>query len=154
MTQIVEKSLQPLTAAQVKTLATDESVFILDCRPAGEFVQGHVPHSVWVPLEMTFAIWAAFVVDPRKGEKVVLVTPPGKEKEAVTRLTRTGIDCVVGFLDGGIDSWKQAGFEIATTKVVDYNSPEEFKNKTDDYKIVDVRNLGEWKSGVLENATL
>lgn len=135
-------------------MAADESVFVIDCRPNTEYIQGHVQRSVWVPLEMTFAIWAAFVVDPRKGEKIVLVTPPGREKEAITRLTRTGIDSVIGYLEGGFDAWKQAGFEVATTKVLDYSNPEEFKQKTEAYKIVDVRNLGEWQDGVLDRATL
>ena len=41
---------------------------------------------------------------------MILVTPPGQEKDAITRLARTGIDCVVGFLDGGFASWQQASF--------------------------------------------
>ena len=135
-------------------MAADESVFVIDCRPNTEYIQGHMQRSVWVPLEMTFAIWAAFVVDPRKGEKVVLVTPPGREKEAVTRLTRTGIDCVIGYLEGGFDAWKQAGFDVEETQVVDYESHEEFELKIKGATIVDVRNLGEWQDGVLDRATL
>jgi hydroxyacylglutathione hydrolase len=146
--------LKPLSPQQVKDLAADESVFVIDCRPNMEYIQGHVQRSVWVPLEMTFAIWAAFVVDPRKGEKVVLVTPPGREREAITRLTRTGIDSVIGYLEGGFDAWKQAGFDVEETQVVDYESHEEFELKIQGATIVDVRNLGEWQDGVLDRANL
>ena len=146
--------MQALTATQVQELGADESVFIFDCRSAAEYIAGHIPFAVWVPMDMTFAIWAAFVVDPREGDKVVLVTPPGKEQEAITRLTRTGIDCVVGFLQGGFDSWKSAGLEVRATKVLDYSSADDFLQKTSIYKIVDVRNLGEWQDAILETATL
>lgn len=146
--------MKALTPAQVQELSQDDSVFIIDCRSAAEFIESHIPYSVWVPLEMTFAIWAAFVVDPRKGDKIVLVTPPGREQEAITRLTRTGIDCVVGFLQGGFACWKQSGLEVKSTKVLDYSTAEDFFEKTADYKIVDVRNLGEWQDSILDTATL
>lgn len=145
------KALKP---AEVQKLAEDDSVFVIDCRSAADYIAGHIPYSVFVPMEMTFAIWAAFVVDPRKGDKIVLVVAPGREEEAITRLSRTGIDCVVGFLEGGFDSWKSAGLEVKATKVLEYGSAEEFKERTADYKIVDVRNLGEWEGAVLETAHL
>ena len=85
---------------------------------------------------------------------MILVTPPGQEKDAITRLARTGIDCVVGFLDGGFASWQQAGFDLAASKVLDYSTAEEFEAKTEGSLILDVRNLGEWLDGVLDHAHL
>jgi len=151
---IVERSFQPLSPEKVKELSADESVFLLDCRPAVEFIAGHIPKSVWVSLDTTYAIWAAYVLDPRKGEKAILITPPGREKEAVTRLTRTGIDSVIGYLEDGIASWKNVGFQLAESIVIDYDTHEEFKQKVDGAQIIDVRNIGEWQDGVLEDSTL
>ena len=85
---------------------------------------------------------------------MVLVTPPGQEKDAIIRLARTGIDCVVGYLDGGLASWQQAGFDLAATKQIDYSSEEEFRANTEGHRIVDVRNLNEWHDGVLDHAHL
>lgn len=107
-----------------------------------------------MPLEFSFAIWSAYVVDPTHGDRIILVTPEGKEKEAITRLSRTGLDCVVGYLEGGFESWTKAGYEVQQTKVVNYDSAMEFAEKTADGTIVDVRNPGEWQDGVLENAKL
>lgn len=107
-----------------------------------------------MPLQFSFAIWTAFIVDPTAGEEIVLVAPEGKEEEVITRLSRTGLDCVVGYLGGGYESWTKSGFKVQMTKCVDYEGPEDFKGKTDGGMIVDVRNLGEWQDGVIENATL
>ncbi len=47
-------------------------------------------------------------------QPLLLVTPKGDEKEAVTRLSRVGFDNVLGCLDGGFETWKSSGKEIDT----------------------------------------
>ena len=43
---------------------------------------------------------------------IILVTPVGKEEEAVIRLSRVGFDNMEGCLKGGFDAWLQAGETI------------------------------------------
>lgn len=152
--EIVSHSCHPMTAEVFKNHAGQPKTFVLDCRTGPEFVAGHMPGAIFCPLDQSYAIWATYAVDPRKNEKCLLITPPGKEKEAITRLTRTGVDCVQGYLEGGFEAWTNAGYPVTKTKVVQYENAEEFKQKTEGGRILDVRNLGEWEDGVYKGATL
>jgi rhodanese-related sulfurtransferase len=41
-----------------------------------------------------------------------VVAKPGTEEEVITRLSRVGFDTILGFLDGGFETWKNSGKEI------------------------------------------
>lgn len=107
-----------------------------------------------MPFDAQFAIWTAFLVDPKKGEKIVLVTEPGKEQQAVVRLARTGLDCVIGYLQGGYASWQSEARPTASTDILQYSSARDFEEETKGSRIIDVRNLGEWNDGILPTAEL
>lgn len=143
-----------MTVEAVSELMKDENTYLIDCRPMPEYVAGHVPGSIWIQMENAFAIWAALIVDPLAGEKIVIVAPPGKEEEAITRLSRTGVDCAVGYLDGGFEAWTKAGLPVSKTKCLEYEGAEEFKSKSAGGRVIDVRNPGEWQDGVYGEATL
>lgn len=132
----------------------NEKVYVLDCRQPGEYISSHIPGAIYSPLDANFAIWSAFLVDPRQGEKIILVAPPGREEEAITRLARTGLDCVIGYLDGGYNTWQKAGQRTESTDILKYNSAEEFEAEASDSRIIDVRNQGEWAEGVHPRAEL
>ncbi|MDP4395732.1 hypothetical protein, partial [Escherichia coli] len=40
---------------------------------------------------------------------ILVVAEPGQEKEAITRLARVGFDQVLGYLQGGFETWQQNG---------------------------------------------
>jgi len=86
-------------------------------------------------------------------KKLVLVCDPGKEQEALIRLARVGYENVGGYLDGGIESWIDAGLKLQTLNVL---SPAQFKERLAGQKIdiIDVRNPEEWKLGVVKGAKL
>lgn len=152
---VVQRSLKAYTAQEVQALQQDPKVFVLDCRAPGDYIRSHVPGALFVPLEANFAIWTAFFVDPRKGEKIILVTEPGKEEQAITRLTRTGLDCVIGYLQGGHAAWQQAGLPTAATDILHYTTAEDWERESRAARVVDVRNLDEWNNeGVLPRAEL
>jgi len=45
-------------------------------------------------------------------QAILLVAKPGTEEEVITRLSRVGFDTILGFLDGGFETWRNAGKEI------------------------------------------
>ena len=146
----------PMTPEQVKA-KIEEGVVIIDCRNPPEFVKGHVSKSVCCPLVAQFAIWATYAVDLKgdNPDKIVLIAPPGKEVEAITRLARTGIDHVIGYLQGGFEAWASAGLPVATTKMANVQTQEDFDTMTVGGHYLDVRNRGEWEgTGVLKGAKL
>ena len=73
----------------------------------------------------------------------MIIADKGFELEAVTRLARVGYENVIGYLDGGIDSYKGSLDAIVNIK------PEEVKDKinTGHQSIIDVRNSSEHSNG-------
>lgn len=76
---------------------------VLDTRAPGDFCKAFIPDALNIGIDGDFAVWAGTIIRP--GTRLLLVTEPGREREAITRLSRIGFDQVAGFLEGGIESW-------------------------------------------------
>lgn len=148
------KSNNKLSLDRFFELAQDPKTYIIDVRTFDEFRAGHIPGSISVPLDSTYAIWATYLVDPRLGEQMLLVTPAGKEVESITRLARTGLDTVLGFLEGGFEAYSKTGKPVDTTKILQFTNAEEFDAATKGWHLLDIRNPGEWSDGVHPESTL
>ena len=74
-----------------------------------------------------------------------MVTPEGKEEEAITRLSRVGFDGTIGFLKGGFEAWKKAAKDYDTITSL---SAEEVTEalKTKKIPVFDVRKETEYLS--------
>lgn len=57
----------------------------------------------------------------------------------ITRLSRTGIDNVIGHLDGGLNSWVKAGKPTERINSFAANNHEDIKYKLKDRFTIDVR---------------
>jgi glyoxylase-like metal-dependent hydrolase (beta-lactamase superfamily II)/rhodanese-related sulfurtransferase len=147
---IMTKSHIPLKAKAFEAAANETEAIILDVRHQSEFVKGHIPRSIFIGIDGDFAPWVgAMIVDV--SQSILLVAPVGKEQEVITRLSRVGFDNVIGYLDGGFDTWKQAGMEYDTLTSI---SAEEFAKRYPENKdkVFDVRREGEYKSEHVEDA--
>ena len=129
--------------------ASKFDVIILDTRTPDEYESGTVPNSINIGLNGQYAPWVGSLIDAKK--PLLLITNEGKETEAVLRLARVGYENVIGYLAGGINAWKNAG---KTVEVVNSVNADEFAKNYRADNIIDVRNPGEWNSGVIENASL
>jgi len=142
--EIIERGTVGLTVDEFKALAKDSNALILDVRSQGEFVMEHIPGSIFIGLDGQFAPWVgALILDI--DQKIILVTPFGREEEAVTRLSRIGYDHSIGYLKGGLVAWKESGNEIDSIKKI---SAKEFGETLSREKInvLDVRKKGEWEA--------
>ena len=142
---IIKKSLNPISIHNFNLLRKQSDVLILDVRSKGLFSRGHIPGSLFVGLEGMFAPWAGTLIED-VNQKIIIVSPKGKEEEAISRLARVGFDNVVGFLDGGYDKWSRSSGEIKRIKCI---SAKEFVGETGSSKrnIYDVRGEDEFKIG-------
>lgn len=146
---VIEKGQTALTPEQFR-LTAEGDVLILDVRNEGDFCKGHIPGSVFIGLNGNFAPWVGALIRDVY-QPLLLVTDAGKETEAITRLARVGFDNTLGYLDGGIEAWKNAGFETDTIASI---SPEQF---ADEYAegnkiVVDSRKPGEFSGGHVVDA--
>lgn len=146
---VIRKGSLPLSVADFKE-AMRRDVIILDTRPATEFTQGFIPGSIFIGLEGRFAEWAGSLLP--FDMPIILVTPVGKEEEAVIRLSRVGFDNMEGCLKGGFDAWLQAGETI--DMIIDVEADELIMDIPHDPNLVvlDVRRETEFADGHLADA--
>jgi len=78
-------------------------------------------------------------------QPLLIVAESGKEDESIIRLSRIGFDNVVGFLEGGINTWKNADKELEQIERI---SAKEMESRLKSRKIlvVDVRRKSEFDS--------
>lgn len=147
---VLNKGMTALTPEEFEAVAEESGALILDTRSASEFAKGFVPQSINIGLNGDFAPWVGAMV-VNVNQPILLVTEPGKEEEAVTRLSRVGFDNVLGQLKGGFESWVKAGKEVDTIKRITAEEFEKvFQPKKD--KVIDVRKETEYAAEHVEDA--
>ncbi len=138
---ILEKGSKSLSVDHFIEKIEEYDALILDVRHQFDFIKGFIPKSMFIGLNGTFAPWVGALIKDIN-QPIVLVTPEGKEEETITRLARVGFDNVIGYLEGGFESWKEAGKTIDTLKSI---SAEELEKNIENNAIVfDVRKPGEF----------
>ncbi len=145
---VLKKGDVALTPQVFETMANHEGALILDVRTQQEFVQAHIPNSIFIGINGGFAPWVGALITDLQ-QPILLIAPEGKAQETVTRLSRVGYDNTLGYLKGGIEAWKNANKDIETIESI---SAEELanRNKNSKIEILDVRKDGEYKSEHLE----
>jgi hydroxyacylglutathione hydrolase len=147
--EVKMKGTKALSLDEFKALALEDAI-ILDTRHATIFTHGFIPSSIFIGLEGRYAEWAGTLLPFDK--KIILVTEPGKEEESVIRLSRVGFDKMAGYLDGGFDTWKNAGEKIDL--IIDVEPDELIMDIPHDpnMTILDVRKETEFADGHLKDA--
>ena len=145
---IMNKAHKALSAEEFETIANQTDALVLDVRHENDFVKEHIPGSIFIGLHGQFAPWVGALIRDTK-QPILLITPDGMEKETITRLSRVGFDNTLGYLKGGLNIWKIAGFE---TDTIDSISPEEFASKYENYIVVDARKPSEYNAEHVEKA--
>ncbi|KAA2220481.1 MBL fold metallo-hydrolase [Chryseobacterium sediminis] len=148
--EVLSRGLQAFAPEQFEKIAEASGALILDVRTNGEFAKGFIPQSVNIGLDGDFAPWVgALIADVN--QPILLVTENGTEEEAVTRLSRVGFDHILGFLEGGFETWKKSGKE---TDFVNRISAEQFetKIKEKEAKIIDIRRESEYNAEHIHEA--
>jgi hydroxyacylglutathione hydrolase len=147
---VIERGTKPLTAQEFEIVANKTEAVILDVRNEKEFIKGHIPRSIFIGIEGGFAPWVGALIADVK-QPILLVAPKGREEETIIRLSRVGFDNTLGYLNGGFETWKKAGFGYDT--ILSIHS-EELKGKIEKehVPVFDVRKEGEFNSEHVANA--
>ncbi|NER17878.1 MBL fold metallo-hydrolase [Spongiivirga citrea] len=147
--EVLKKGDSPLDAETFEAMANHEGALVLDVRTEQDFVKAHIPNSIFIGLNGSFAPWVGALISDLR-QPILLVVPEGKSAEAVTRLSRVGYDNTLGYLEGGLDTWKAAGKDIETLKSIKAEEfSKDFKNK--EINVLDVRKDGEFNAAHIEN---
>jgi len=146
--EIISKGSSALSPDEV-VHKVQNGAMVLDVRSQHDFIQEHIPGSIFIGLDGSFAPWVGALI-PDIQQEIVLVVDEGREEEAVTRLSRIGYDNSVGFLSGGLNSWKEVGKETDSIRRV---SPKDLEDAVKDgAKVLDVRKASEFDAEHIDGA--
>ena len=142
--EVLRRGTQELSPEAFEAAANETGAVVLDVRHQDSFAKGHIPRSIFIGIDGSFAPWVGALISDVK-QPLLLVTEPGREEEAVTRLSRVGFDNTLGYLKGGFEAWKKAAMEY---DVVSSISAEEFKKELNqgNQAVFDVRKESEYLS--------
>ena len=145
--EVITKGLSPLEADEVVYQVAKKDALILDVRSVEEYIEKHIPKSIFIGLQGAFAPWVGALIKDIQ-QPIILVAPKGKEKEAITRLSRIGYDHVIGYVREGALGWEEAGY--ATEEVPNVLASSEAL-KTAPF-FLDVRRAGEFEDNHIKEA--
>lgn len=148
---VIDKATKELSAEAFSTLVDQEDVVILDARKPDVFSNEFVPGSVNIGINGDFAVWVGTILKDTK-QKIAFVAEEGKEKEVAIRLARIGFDNALGFLKGGVEAWREAGFETDNIASVTVDEMLEIFSADSD-QIIDVRRKSEFDSEHIEGVS-
>lgn len=138
--EVIRKNKKPLSVYEFKQ-AVAKGALVLDTRKPDDFEKGFVSGAVNIGLNGQYAVWVGTLIDIN--QPLVLVTEKGKEEESVLRLARVGYENVIGYLEGGIDTWDGKRERIESI------APEDLQSGIE---ILDTRKPGEWQLCHAKNA--
>lgn len=147
---VMERGNKVLTVDEFEFVANETGALILDTRDAEIFSKGFIPNSINIGIDGSFAMWVGELI-PDIEQKILLVAEPGREEEAIIRLSRVGYDHAIGYLKGGFESWKHAHKEI--DKVTRIDAADLEKAFELHPNIIDVRKKSEFDSEHVVTAT-
>lgn len=124
---------------------------LLDVRSGQDFAAGHILGSLNIGLSGQFASWAGILIE-LDTPIILLVDDQESLDETLTRLARIGMDSVIGYIEKGIVSWSEAGFELTQSRVISVNDLNEELNTNKELQILDVRRTSEYADGHIPGA--
>jgi len=142
--KILSRSINELTVIDFKKNVNVKGSLMIDVRSIEEFARAHIPGSIFIGLDGSFAPWVGELIKDIS-HPIVLISPVGREEEAITRLSRLGFDNSKGYLKGGINAWIDSGNEVDSVESINKNEFEKLFSEGN-IKIFDVRNESEFNS--------
>ena len=147
---VLDRGTTALSPEEFELAANTTEALVLDVRHQNEFIEQHIPRSIFIGLNGDFAPWVGALVADTK-QPLLLVIPEGKEEEAITRLSRVGFDGTVGYLKGGLAAWVAAGKQTDSINSVKAKAVKE-QLESSKTPVFDVRKEGEFASEHLVDA--
>ena len=141
---------RPLPSGEVQHLAGHGAI-VLDTRGHVAFGGGHVPGATNVGLEAMLVTWVGWLLPP----DVPLVLVLERESDwdtVIAALARIGYERILGFLQGGMESWVGAGLPIERVEQLSATELDLLRQDRPEMQILDVRTDAEWAEGHIPGA--
>lgn len=140
-----------LSGAALAGIAGEDGTVVVDTRVDRlDYYGGHIPGSIYAPLNKSFPTVAGCYVDP--SWPIVLICRGGEVEEAVRDLVRIGLDRVVGWTPPEeLSGFEAAGGTLASIEVIDFD---EVGRRLPDpeVQVLDVRRAAEFAVARIDGA--
>lgn len=123
---------------------------IVDGRDLEAFGGAHIPGALNVGLGSSFSTWAGTFV-PDAARVLMVLRDPSELWEATWQLLRVGYAPPVGWLSGGMHSWRAAAKPLDSTRQMTVQELQK-QLSSKDLRVLDVRQPSEWAEGHVPGA--
>lgn len=137
-------------APALKRMSVDEArsrlergALLIDVRPIADFAAAHIPGSLSIELRPVFSSWLGWLVEPDR--PLVFALNEGQNRDELVRQSLTvGYEQLAGELDGGLETWRDAGLPVKSIELTDAGEMSG--------TVLDVRQDNEFETGHLPGA--
>ncbi|KKK66262.1 hypothetical protein LCGC14_2965870, partial [marine sediment metagenome] len=105
--EVIAQGENALAPDAFEAVANEAGAVVLDVRHQNDFAKGHIPGSIFIGIDGSFAPWVGDLIKDVK-QPILLVADKDRIEETITRLSRVGFDNTIGYLDGGFEAWKKS----------------------------------------------
>jgi hydroxyacylglutathione hydrolase len=149
VTDVIRQGRIALDVQAFENMQLQTHALLLDTRKPETFKRGFISGSINIGLDGQFAPWSGVLIGTTD-QPILLITDEGKEEETIIRLSRVGVDLVIGYLKGGYAAWSHANKPEDSIETI---SAEEFvKIHSSKINIIDVRKESEFEVEHLDEA--
>ena len=135
-----------ITADELKKLANNQEIYLIDTRTWEEYSAGHVPGALSIPLNKSFTTTVGSFVEP--GKPIYLIIDEIRLEEAIRDLIRIGLDEIEGYATLDVfKHYKASGGPIARSEAVDVETFKQKLERGEHVAILDVRTSAEYAEG-------
>jgi hydroxyacylglutathione hydrolase len=139
---------RPLTPEAFAAAASDPGAVVVDVRDAMSYAEAHGEGSLAIPLRDAFPTWLGWLVPAEA--RLLLVLGDRSLEDVVDACLLVGYERIDGYLDGGIDAWRDAGLPVRSLPAI---GPEDTVSWLENgAQPLDVREPDEWELGRIAGA--
>lgn len=144
--EVLNVGTTALDVTSFKEMSDQKNVLVVDTRSKEAYTkEGTVPGAWFIGIDGSFAPWVGALITNIK-QKIIFIADENRVQEVATRFSRVGYDNTAGYLKGGMDAWKKAGYKFDKIGSI---SAQEFTDALATEKLekpMDVRNETEYRS--------
>jgi glyoxylase-like metal-dependent hydrolase (beta-lactamase superfamily II)/rhodanese-related sulfurtransferase len=108
---------RPLAAKAFADAAEEEGSVVVDVRSPAKYAEAHGEGAIAIPFRPAFPTWLGWFVPPEARLLFVLDGTP--LEEVVDAALLVGLERFGGYLDGGIEAWRSAGFPVRSLPAIE-----------------------------------
>lgn len=150
--KVLRKLPEPkrITVEELRELAWNTDVALIDTRDRYDFLNGHIPRSIFSPLDKQFNTTAGCYI--AEDDRIYLLIDETRVEEAVRDLINVGLDNIIGYATlEDFEAYKRQGGELERTEYTTFPEASRIL-ESNNIQVLDVRNRSEFVEGHAKGA--